>query len=349
MLKDTELHLIIDFAIKDLEHAVKNFSTEDLYNHIGSQLQLIHRINRQLSKSLFDYIENQAPFDELYHTENLIFAYNNWLFSPLKPEAILKLLDRYDVFECEKGIFTIHARNAKSLSDFWFTVKEACLHQQVGLYAAIRISLTTAQRPERDWLLYNNIGQFRKIMFMDTFGPPSISDKKIFEIFRKVRTARNIPLPDKISKKDTRFDHKYRSDIPTDYDQAAAYLKEVVENIRSLDPKEALKQLCEGCLYKYTKNRADDRLKDSIRKAYAQKRGGRSPEEIGTIIRKQRQEQGLTIPELAKASGKSGDWIKSLEQGKEKNIHTQRVYYEEDLSKWLLDNRINIPNEGHES
>ena len=27
----------------------------------------------------------------------------------------------------------------------------------------------------------------------------------------------------------------------------------------------------------------------------------------------------------------------------------KRVYYEEDLAKWLLDNRINIPNEGAES
>jgi len=27
----------------------------------------------------------------------------------------------------------------------------------------------------------------------------------------------------------------------------------------------------------------------------------------------------------------------------------KRVYYEDDLAKWLLDNRINIPNEGVES
>jgi hypothetical protein len=273
MAKDSILQST-QLAIRDLHRAVKNLTFTDLYKYIGLQLQIIYKINSHLHESLFDYILNEASFDELYEAEKLSSNYNNWIFSTLKPETASELLESYKFHECERTILAFHAMNVKSLTDFWFTLLEADLYRQVGLWAGITISAISAKRSKKDWFVYNNIGQFKKIMFMEYFGCPTIPDKKISEIFPKVKAARNIPLPDKITKKDTRFDHFNRTDIATGYDRAATYIEEMFKYARSLDPKEALQQLFEGQLHGYTKHRAKSRLKDVIKKSYAKKRGG---------------------------------------------------------------------------
>jgi transcriptional regulator with XRE-family HTH domain len=310
---DPEIARTIQGAINTLEAFLKtDYTTKELYEHIGLQLHLMAVLNFENSPALFDYVKEEASFDELYAASELINDYIKWLFSPWEPEFILKLLEKFmesnpgDFRKLEVSALAYRAKHMESASQWWFNTFDAVLHFQVGNSAQFKLSKTASENAsDADEIVYT-FGKYRILLSMPFFFPEigtKSGDVEFISIFEK---------------------SNYRKSILDDSGEGFDILK-ALETVRKWTPKEALKMLCDGTLFKFTRKRTYDRITDDIMKQKTAGRGGRSPKEIGESLRQLRLDKNMSVQELAEATGKSKEFISKLERGEIKKVYETTI------------------------
>jgi len=315
MLKlDPEIKKTIIGAINTLKAFLKtDYTTKDLHEHIGLQLHLMTVLNFEKSPALFDYVKEEASFEELYVATDLINDYIKWLFSLWEPEFISKLLkelidgDFHDFRKLEVVALAYRAKHMKSASLWWFNTFDAVLHFYVGNSAQFRLSkMASEQSSGADRDVYT-FGEYKVLLSMPFFGfhepGTKISDIEFINLFEKTNHRKSI-----------------LNDSREDFD----FLK-ALETVRNWTPKDALKMLCDGSLIKFTRKRTYDRMTDDIMKQKTAGRGGRSPKEVGEALRQLRVDKNMSIQELAEKTGKSKEFITKLEHGGVKKVYETTI------------------------
>lgn len=292
-----------------------DYTTKEMAEHVDSQVHLMAVLNFQNSPALFDYIE-EASFEELYAAQNLISDYIKWLFSPWEPELILelhkKVMDSPMGFKkLETAALTYRAIYMESATEWWFNTFDAVLRFQVGNKADFRLSKIAAeQSSDADKVVYT-YGNFKTLLAMGFLGFSELCTKNVevefLNLFEKAKYRKNIPV--------TRYEY---SDDKFDFLKAH-------ETVGKWNPKEALKMLCDGSLFNFTRHRTYDRMTDTIMEQKTARRGGKSPKEIGEKIRKLRLDKNMSIEELVNASGKTKEFITNLEQGDVKKVYETTI------------------------
>ena len=99
-------------------------------------------------------------------------------------------------------------------------------------------------------------------------------------------------------------------------DKTADYMAQIFEGISDLRPIEAYQMFFDGTLRNYIAKRATDRIKNPLVKKDAQKRGGRSLEEMGEIIRNLRVARNIPQSEIASVLKCTKEDIAHIEEGR---------------------------------
>jgi len=313
---DPEIKKTIYGAINTLEAFLNtDYTTKEIAEHVNLQVHLMTFLNLQNSPALFDYIE-EASFEELYGAKNLINDYIKWLFSPWESELILELHEKVmdspmGFKKLETAALTYRAIHMESATEWWFNTFDAVLHFHVGNKADFRLSKIAAeQSSDADKVVYT-YGNFKTLLAMGFLGFPEPGTQNVelefLNLFEQAKYRKNIPV--------TRYEYSNKR-----FDFVKAH-----ESVGKWNPKEALKMLCDGSLFKFTRHRTYDRMKDTLMKQKTAGRGGKSPKEIGDKIRRFRLDKNMSIEDLAEASGKAKEFITKLEQGEIKKVYDTTI------------------------
>jgi transcriptional regulator with XRE-family HTH domain len=340
-----------------------------LVEHIAYQKNLTDKLIWKNHEAFFQYIKNDATFDELYDAGAYLPYYAHWILSTWHPETQPQLLKKVlaigtsralDLFE--NAALTLRAQNMTSLKEWWINLYDArFVYLCVGAVCQ-KITTTVAERPDYGYRLDKSIRLTEKELYnLCGFDHPLlIQDRKI------------IKPTDSISNKIIYYMEKYRWGVslytthltcrhPVDvsgiklskneyrninitYDKTISYALKYFEAIKEKSAREALRDLYHGNLNKYLSRRVRERLKNEPAKDRAKKRGGLSDLEKGKLIKQYRQKRNLSQEELAEKSGKSVKFIDRLEKGKIK-FYRRTVFIITEVLKMDIRPLISFPQE----
>jgi transcriptional regulator with XRE-family HTH domain len=292
---------------------------------------------KRLAHWIYRPVVWETSFDILYlAVQRGVIDYWEWLLS-FYPEDVLR--EAKEVFGqteapkvLEKSLYFSSSTGHKSVEDWWWETFSNISMRIAGGLAVIRIMQEAAKDPDfpKNKLIFN-FGDFKPFNGrLSHWGLDGKRDSKEEEALINVFVSKRWNYPIKlIDLLKDEFYYSYGGSTYTSfgkrYDKTANWFTKIFETISELHPVEALRMYFGGTLRNYIAKRAADRMKNYITAERAQKRGGRSPKEIGQMIRKAREEQNMTLLELASATNYKEGFLKQIEEGKHSKLYNSTI------------------------
>jgi transcriptional regulator with XRE-family HTH domain len=309
---------LLDYALKFDSHIFEADPTnKKIFDLISFQLHVMQIVIRRKEAHVYQYIQKDASAEKLLDLQKSMTYYYEFVISQWSQEtfnALKGMLDESKAFRIlEVAFYASTAMTYESVAEWWIDTFETVFWGHVGRLAFGRLLVApgTFSKADKDIFDFQGHEPFHEAWKVFGVGGKQTKEieERVFQYFKKIKYPKNIPLPDFLS------NHAYDS-----YDDAENYMEEVFKAIRAKDSKEAVKDLVDGKLRHNISTRANSRLKNLLIQYRSQKSGGRSPKDIGEIIRDLRIKKNISIEELADKTNSPVELIKRIEAGKKHNL-----------------------------
>lgn len=254
-MNDQKIENLIFECITALRNFLKsNHTSAELCDHVKKQLEAINRIVPRHAKKVFDYIEDGAPFKELFAASSLqneywVMVLSKWPIDTL--DEYYKKNDARSYLKSFETAWFTYKLTKQEPRKWWFDTLDIFLHYQVGYTSFNRLYVLARDKSEADRTVFD-YGNFKP--FGGNWESRGVEGTRTKEAEKEI--LKHFPIPKFI---------KNAVKKPQDHDDVTTdYIAEVLQSINGLPPKKALEMLCEGNLRSNVNIRAIDRWKDRI-------------------------------------------------------------------------------------